>query len=84
MSCTKRILDVAIANLGCIFILWYFLSLKILIKFISLTDGAENFFANVSIGYAHGMYHLSSSGLKCKVQTKRMIEAKITSQMNHK
>ena len=40
------------------------------IKFISSTDGAENVFANVSIGYAHCMYYLSSSGLKCKVENK--------------
>ena len=37
-------------------------------KFISSTGGAENFFANVSIGYAQGMYYLSSSGLECKVE----------------
>ena len=38
-------------------------------KFISSTGGAENFFANVLIGYAQGMYyHLSSSGLECKVE----------------
>ena len=36
-------------------------------KFISSSGGAENFFANVSIGYAQGMYYLSSSGLACKV-----------------
>ena len=37
-------------------------------KFISSTGGAENFFANVSIGYAQGMYYLSSSELDCKVE----------------
>ena len=37
-------------------------------KFISSTGGAENLFANVSIGYAQGMYYLSSSGLECKVE----------------
>ena len=37
-------------------------------KFISSTGGAENFFANVSIGYAQGMYYLSLSGLECKVE----------------
>ena len=37
-------------------------------KFISSTGGAENFFANVSIGYTQGMYYLSSSGLECKVE----------------
>ena len=41
-------------------------------KFISSTGGAENFFANVSIGYAQGMYYLSSSGLECKVEKQAM------------
>ena len=49
------------------------------IKFISSTSGAEIFYANVSIGYAQGMYYLSSSGLECKVKNKRTIDAKITS-----
>ena len=42
-------------------------------KFISSTGGAENFFANVSIGYAQGMYYLSSSGLECKVEKQATI-----------
>ena len=42
--------------------------------------GQKTFFANVSIGYAHGMYYLSSSGLECKVKHKRTIDAKIASQ----
>ena len=37
-------------------------------KFISSTGGAENFFANVSIGYTQGTYYLSSSGLNRKVK----------------
>ena len=45
-------------------------------KFISSTGGAENFFANVSIGDAQGMYYLSSSGLECKVKNKHTIDAK--------
>ena len=45
-------------------------------KFISSTGGAENFFANVSIGYAQGMYYLSSSGLECKVEKQATIDAK--------
>ena len=45
-------------------------------KFISSTGGAENFFANVSIGYAQVMYYLSSSGLECKVEKQATIEAK--------
>ena len=45
-------------------------------KFISSTGGAENFFANVSIGDAQGMYCLSSSGLECKVKNKHMMDAK--------
>ena len=44
-------------------------------KFISSTGGAENFFANVSIGYAQGMYYLSSSGLECKVEKQATIDA---------
>ena len=46
-------------------------------KFISSTGGAENFFANVSIGYAQSMYYLSSSGLECKVEKQATIVAKI-------
>ena len=46
-------------------------------KFISSTGGAENFFAYVSIGYAQGMYYLSSSGLECKVEKQATIDAKI-------
>ena len=34
------------------------------IKFISSTGGAENVFANVSIGYTHCIYYLSLSGPK--------------------
>ena len=30
--------------------------------------GQKTFFANVSIGYAQGMYYLSSAGLECKVE----------------
>ena len=45
-------------------------------KFISSTGGAENFFANVSIGDAQGMYCLSSSGLECQVKNKHTIDAK--------
>ena len=37
-------------------------------KFISSTGGVENFFANVSKGYAQGMYYLSSSELECIVE----------------
>ena len=52
-------------------------------KFFSSTGGAENFFANVSIGYAQGMYYLSSSGLECKVKNKYTIDAKnyVTSEL---
>ena len=45
--------------------------------------GQKNFFANVSVGYAHGMYYLPSSGLEWKVRNKRTTKAKITSQINH-
>ena len=45
-------------------------------KFISSTGGAENFFANVSIGYAQGMYYLSSSGLECKLEKSAYDDAK--------
>ena len=50
-------------------------------KFISSTGGTENFFANVSIGYAQGMYYLSSSGLECKVEKQATIDAKNFSMM---
>ena len=42
--------------------------------------GQKTFFANLSIGYAHGMHYLSSSGLECKVKNKHTIDRKITSQ----
>ena len=45
-------------------------------KFISSTGGAENFYANVSIGYAQSMYYLSSSELECKVEKQATIDAK--------
>ena len=48
-----------------------------------LLVGQKTFFANVSIGYVHGMYYLSSSGLEWKVKNKHKINAKIMSQMNH-
>ena len=48
---------------------------------MSSAGGTENFYANVSIGYAYGMYYLSSSGLECKVKNKHTIDAKITSQV---
>ena len=45
---------------------------------MSSTGGAENFFAAVSIGYAHDMYYLFSSGLEWEVKNKRTIDEKIT------
>ena len=48
---------------------------------ISSTGGAQNFFANVSIGYSHGMYYVFSSGLECKVKNKHTIDAKIMPQI---
>ena len=46
-------------------------------KIYSLNCWKRKLFANVSIVHAHGMYYLSSSGLKCKVKNKRMIDAKL-------
>ena len=38
---------------------------------VQLVGQKTFFFVSVSIGYAQGMYYLSSSGLECKVKNKR-------------